>query len=90
MKVLVGCTVVSFLLAGCDSVRNTLGIDHYQPDEMQSGVNPPLTQPPHFKLRPPRPGAPSPSEKDAAEETREALVASVPSKETVVSFKKSE
>lgn len=75
MKVLLGCAVLGIVVGGCDSVRNTLGLDHYQPDEMQAGVNPPLTQPPHFKLRPPQPGAPSPVEKDAAQEAKDALTA---------------
>lgn len=51
----------SFVLCGCDSVKHTLGLKAYQPDEGNIQKNPPLVQPalgePEFiKLRPPRPG----------------------------------
>ncbi len=46
-------------LSGCDTFRNTLGLDHYQPDEFQvAGGNPPLSMPPNYNLRPPSPNTP--------------------------------
>lgn len=45
------------LQSGCDSIRNTLGLDHYQADAFSVPTNPPLTIPPDFNLRPPTPGA---------------------------------
>ncbi len=45
------------LLTGCDTVRNTLGLDHYQADEFNISENPPLSLPPDYKLRPPKDNA---------------------------------
>ncbi|HLD95572.1 MAG TPA: DUF3035 domain-containing protein, partial [Alphaproteobacteria bacterium] len=41
-------------LSGCDSIKNTLGMDHYTPDEFEVSSNPPLTVPTDFSLRPPK------------------------------------
>ncbi len=43
-------------LSGCDSFRNTFGLDHYQPDEFKVSDNPPLSIPKDYKLRPPLEG----------------------------------
>lgn len=48
---------LSLLLSGCDSVRNTLGLDHYQADAFAVPTNPPLVLPPSYNLTPPKPGA---------------------------------
>ena len=40
-------------LTGCDSVKQTFGLDHYQPDEFKVGQNLPLSLPPDSILRPP-------------------------------------
>ncbi|MBX9806145.1 MAG: DUF3035 domain-containing protein [Alphaproteobacteria bacterium] len=64
-------TIASFLLlsplllSGCDSFRNTFGLDHYSPDEMSTATpSPGLIIPPGFNERPllppPTPGAPNP------------------------------
>ncbi len=45
---------ISILLSGCDTFRNTLGLDHYQADAFAVVENPPLSMPPDYKLRPPR------------------------------------
>lgn len=55
----------SFTLVGCDSVRNTLGLDHSSPNEWNTPEpSPGLILPPDFqarpKLPPPTPGAPNP------------------------------
>lgn len=50
-------STLAVLLSGCDSVRNTLGLDHYQADEFAVPTNPPLVLPPHYNLTPPKPGA---------------------------------
>ena len=49
----------TLLLTGCDSVRNTFGLDHYQPNEMDVSNHPPLSLPKDFKLRPPVTGGAS-------------------------------
>jgi hypothetical protein len=43
-------------LSGCDSFRNTFGLDHYQPDEFKVSDNPPLSIPKDYRLRPPANG----------------------------------
>lgn len=48
--------MTAFLLSGCD-MRNTLGLDHYQPNEFNVSDNPPLSVPKDYKLRPPKDGA---------------------------------
>ena len=40
-------------LSGCDTFRNTLGLDHYQADEFNIAENPPLSMPPSYNLAPP-------------------------------------
>jgi len=54
----------SLALGGCDSFRNTFGLDHYSPDEWRASPSPGLILPPGFderpKLPPPTPGAPNP------------------------------
>ena len=44
----------SLLLTGCDSVKSTLGMDHYQADEYNVKDNESLTIPPNYNLMPPR------------------------------------
>ncbi len=62
-------------LAACSntSVRDTLGINRDAPDEFVVVSRPPLSLPPEFELRPPRPGEPQriPS---AEEEARRQLL----------------
>lgn len=54
------------LLGGCDSVRDTFGLNHSAPNEWNTAdPNPPLVIPPGLfdrpKLPPPCPGAPNPN-----------------------------
>ncbi len=58
-KLQLGVLSLPLLLAqtGCDTVRNTLGLDHYQADAFAVPTNPPLILPPDYNLRPPAPGA---------------------------------
>ena len=46
-------------LSGCDSFRNTLGLDHYQPNEFAVLEHPPLSMPKDYNLRPPSENAPT-------------------------------
>lgn len=48
--------VAALSLSGCDSVRHTLGLDHYQPDEFNIVDHPPLSMPKDYNLRPPSDG----------------------------------
>ena len=45
---------LALLLTACDSVKSTLGMDHYQADEFNITQNDPLDLPPNYKLLPPR------------------------------------
>lgn len=57
-------------LAGCDTVRDTLGVSRQSPNEFEVVTRAPLTVPPDFQMRPPEPGAPRPQEqrpRDAAQ-----------------------
>ncbi len=49
-------------LAGCGGVGKSLGFGKQSPDEFAVVRNAPLTLPPEYTLRPPRPGAPRPQE----------------------------
>ena len=50
-------STLMLLLSGCDTIRNTLGLDHYQADAFAVQTNPPLVLPPDYNLTPPKPGA---------------------------------
>jgi len=52
-----GLGLSGFALSGCDNLRNTFGLDHYQPDEFNISDNPPLSIPKDYKLRPPVQGS---------------------------------
>jgi hypothetical protein len=64
------------LLAGCqgNDVRNALGLEREAPDEFVVYSRPPLSLPPEFELRPPRPGEPPRLREDAREQARETVL----------------
>lgn len=72
-SVLVGCTLV--LLAGCssDNLSRTFGLTRDAPDEYTVTTRAPLSMPPDYSLRPPRPGAPRPQEQSERQQAAEAL-----------------
>ena len=83
------------VLGGCDSFRNTFGLDHYSPDEMEtSGPSPSLILPPDFaqrpKLPPPTPGAPNPHEVPASVKAQMTVLGDAPLVETSASLTKGE
>lgn len=61
------------VLQGCDTLRSTFGLDHYQPDAFNVPTNPPLTLPPDYNLRPPVQGAQSPHTQTASTQAQNAL-----------------
>lgn len=71
VAVAVGCAA---LLSGCDSLRNAVGITKQSPDEFAVVTRAPLTLPPDYGLRPPRPGAPRPQEAEVKDSARSLLV----------------
>jgi hypothetical protein len=70
---LTGATV---FLSGCDTnkLSRTFGFTRDAPDEFTVTTRAPLSMPPDFALRPPRPGAPRPQEQSEARQAEEALV----------------
>lgn len=66
--------VAGTALSGCDQVRNTLGLDHYQADPFRVPVNPPLSMPTDYNLRPPVPGAPNPGDVNHKEKAQEKML----------------
>jgi hypothetical protein len=48
---------LTFALSGCDSIRSAAGITKQTPDEFAVVTKAPLTIPPDYNLRPPKPGA---------------------------------
>jgi hypothetical protein len=62
------------LLAACgNDVSKTFGFTRDPPDEFQVATRAPLSVPPDFSLRPPRPGAPRPQESGAPEQAAAVL-----------------
>ena len=51
--------LTGLLLSGCSDVRSKLGLDPEAPDEFTVYDRAPLSVPPQFSLRPPRPGEPA-------------------------------
>jgi hypothetical protein len=66
-----------FALASCgssDTLSRTFGLTRDAPDEFTVTTRAPLSMPPDFALRPPRPGAPRPMEQSERNQAEEALV----------------
>jgi hypothetical protein len=72
--VLLGSALV--LLGGCsgDKLARTFGLTRDAPDEYTVTTRAPLSMPPDYNLRPPRPGAPRPQEQTERQQAQEALV----------------
>ncbi|MBS0640549.1 MAG: DUF3035 domain-containing protein [Acetobacteraceae bacterium] len=71
---LAACSLL--LLSGCggSSLYRTFGLTRDAPDEFTVTTRAPLSMPPDFALRPPRPGAPRPQEQSERQAAEEALV----------------
>ena len=67
--------ISAVLLAGCsgDDLSRTFGVTRDVPDEFTVTTRAPLSMPPDYTLRPPRPGAPRPQEQTASESAQSAL-----------------
>ncbi|MDR3424526.1 MAG: DUF3035 domain-containing protein [Alphaproteobacteria bacterium] len=68
---LLGVSVL--LLAACGETREDLGLGRSSPDEFAVVERPPLSMPPDFGLRPPRPGEPRPQAIDTDKQASAAL-----------------
>lgn len=69
MVVLAAATAAS----GCSSFSRAIGASRSSPDEFRVMTHAPLTLPPDYNLRPPRPGEARPGEADPSTEARTAL-----------------
>jgi hypothetical protein len=69
-----GCALV--LLGGCETgdLTRTFGLTRDSPDEYTVTTRAPLSMPPDYNLRPPRPGAPRPQEQSERDQAAAALV----------------
>lgn len=70
------CLLLGFGLAvsGCASVGKALGTGKNPPDEFAVVTKAPLTVPPDYALRPPRPGETRPDSLSSSERTRQLLL----------------
>lgn len=50
---LAALSAATLTMSGCDTVRQTLGMERSVPDETQVALNRPLVMPPDYQLRPP-------------------------------------
>src|ERR1700760_1982891 len=73
-SVLLGTSLL--LLGGCsgNSLTRTFGLTRDAPDEYTVPTRAPLSMPPDYNLRPPRPGAPRPQEQSERQQAAAALV----------------
>ena len=71
---LVLLTLATVTLSACgDSTKRAFGITRTSPDEFSVAPRAPLSQPPDFKLRPPRPGAEDLTKLSAQGQARQAV-----------------
>ena len=71
---LTGTTLALAACSNSDTLSRTFGLTRDAPDEFMVTTRAPLSMPPDFSLRPPRPGAPRPMEQSERTQAEEALV----------------
>jgi hypothetical protein len=73
---LAACLLTPLALAACsgDELSRNFGLTRDAPDEFQVTTRAPLSMPPDFSLRPPRPGASRPQELSQQQQAEAALV----------------
>ncbi|WP_395644783.1 DUF3035 domain-containing protein [Terricaulis sp.] len=74
--VLVAIMAAAAATTGCSSLSRAVGAQKVSPDEFRVVTRAPLTLPPDYSLRPPRPGEPRPQELEPDAEARAALFGS--------------
>jgi hypothetical protein len=70
---LVALVAAAATASGCGTIQRAVGAVKTSPDEFRVVTQAPLTLPPDYSLRPPRPGEPRPSELEPDAEARAAL-----------------
>ena len=66
----------ALLVGACDGAREAIGIGKQSPDEFAVVTRAPLSMPPDFGLRPPRPGVDRPQEAKVTDSARDLIVKS--------------
>lgn len=66
-------TAAAATTAGCSTIQRSMGGGKIVPDEFRVVTSAPLTLPPEYSLRPPRPGEPRPQELEPSADARSAL-----------------
>lgn len=74
VSLLAGCALVLAACGNGDALSRTFGFTRDAPDEFMVTTRAPLSMPPDFSLRPPRPGAPRPMEESEQRQAEGALV----------------
>ena len=64
------------IVTGCDGAREAIGIGKQSPDEFAVVTRAPLSMPPDYGLRPPRPGVDRPQEEKVMDSARDLIVKS--------------
>ena len=75
-----GCAAALLALSACDEIRQVSGLEKQSPDEFAVVTRAPLSLPPDYGLRPPRPGAARPQETEVATEAQDLLAPDPPDK----------
>lgn len=73
-----GCMAALLALSACDQVRQVSGLEKQSPDEFVVVTRAPLSLPPDYGLRPPRPGAARPQETEVTAEAQDLLALRAP------------
>lgn len=73
ITVLAIVAAASAATSGCASISHAIGASKVSPDEFRVVTQAPLTVPPDYSLRPPRPGEARPQELQPTDEARAAL-----------------
>ncbi len=63
----------SLSLAGCDSLRDQIGVSKQPPDEFAVATKAPLIIPPDYNLRPPKPGAAPENQVEPSQAAQQSL-----------------
>lgn len=81
----------ALVLSSCgDTAKQALGLTRTSPDEFAVVKSAPLSQPPDFKLRPPRPGAERPGIASPREQARQAIFRGEEPNVTIASARRNE
>lgn len=70
---LIAMVAAAAAATGCQSIQQAIGATKVAPDEFRVVTTAPLTLPPDYSLRPPRPGEPRPQEMEPGAEARAAI-----------------